>query len=154
MSALRAALAPVAAAAVTLGGLALWAVSGHAGRPARVHVWSAWVMTPTAPRTAAYFTLANTGDVADELLEVRSPAAAMAMLGRQVERAGAERMAMGGTLTVPAHGTVRMTPFTVNVMLQPRTALPTGWIVPFTLVFRHSGTVHTNAEVVPPGSRA
>jgi copper(I)-binding protein len=154
MSALRAALAPVAAAAVILDGLALWAVSGHAGRPARVHVWSAWVMTPTAPRTAAYFTLANTGDVADELLEVRSPAAAMAMLGRQVERAGAERMAMGGTLTVPAHGTVRMTPFTVNVMLQPRTALPTGRMVPFTLVFRHSGTVHTNAEVVPPGSRA
>lgn len=61
---------------------------------------------------------------------------------------------MGGSLTVPAHGTVRMTPFTVNVMLQPRTALPTGRIVPFTLVFRHSGTVHVDVEVVPPGSRA
>lgn len=153
MNAVRAALAPVVAAAITLGLLTAWAMTGHAGRPARVHVEDAWVMAPTAPGTAAYFTLANTGDVADDLLEVRTPISAAAMLGRQVDHAGAGRMAMTGRLAVPAHGTVRMTPFTVDVMIRPRGPLPVGRRVPFTLVFRRSGTVHVTAVVAPPGGR-
>jgi copper(I)-binding protein len=152
MSAARAALAPVAAAAVTLGGLSAWAMTGYAGRPPGIHVADAWVMRPTAPQTAAYFTVANTGDAADDLLEVRSPAAATTMLGRQSTRDGAGQMVMGGTLTVPAHGIVRMTPFTVEVMLRPRDPLPAGRRVPFTLVFRHSGSLHVTAIVVPPDS--
>lgn len=152
MSALRAGLAPVAAAAVTLAGLSAWTATGHAGRPARVHVSDAWVMRPTAPQTAAYFTITNTGDAADDLLEVRTPVAAMAMLGRQSTRDGAGQMAMGGALTVPAHGTVRMTPFTVDVMFRPRAPLPVGGRVPFTLVFRHSGPIRVTAIVLRPGS--
>ncbi len=151
MNALRAAAVPVAAAAVILGLLTAWTATGHAGRPASIHVDDAWVMAPTAPRTAAYFTLVNTGDEADDLIEVRTPAASSAMLGRQVDRDGAGRMVMGGSLTVPAHRTVRMTPFTLNIMIAPREPLPDGRPVPFTLVFRHSGTLHLTAIVRPPG---
>ena len=152
MSALKAALVPVAAGAVTMAALSIWTVTGHAGSPARIHVENAWVMTPTAPQTAAYFTVANTGDAADDLLEVRTPIADMTMLGRQVTHAGAGQMVMGGALTVPAHGVVRMTPFTADVMFRPRDPLPVGRRVPFTLVFRHSGPVRVTAVVAPPGS--
>ena len=151
MNALRAALVPAAVAAVTLGLLTAWVVTGQAGSPARVHVENAWVMAPTAPQTAAYFTLDNTGDVPDDLLQVRTPISTAAMLSRQVNHAGAGRMAMAGALAVPAHGTVQMTPFTVNVMIKPSEPLPVGRRVPFTLVFRHSGTVDVTAVVEPPG---
>lgn len=152
MTALRAALAPVAAAAVTLAALSAWTATGHAGRAARIHVPNAWVMRPTAPQTAAYFTIANTGDTADDLLQVRTPVAEATMLGRQSTHDGAGRMVMGGALTVPAHGTVRMTPFTVDVMFRPRGPLPVGRRVPFTLVFRHSGPIGVTAIVLRPGS--
>jgi copper(I)-binding protein len=151
MTALRAVLAPAVAAAVTLAALAAWAMTGHAGRPAHVRVDNAWVMTPTAPRTAAYFTVANTGDAPDDLLAVRTPVADTTMLGRQVTHAGAGQMVMVGALTVPAHGVVRMNPFTADVMFRPRGRLPVGRRVPFTLVFRQSGQVHVTAVVVPPG---
>lgn len=154
MNALRAAVAPVAAGAVTLGLLIAWTATGHAGSPARVQVGDAWVMAPTAPRTAAYFTLANTGDAPDDLLQVRTPISATAMLGRQVNQAGAGRMAMGGALAVPAHGAVQMTPFTVNITIEPHGPLPVGRRVPFTLVFRHSGTIDVTAVVEPPGRTA
>jgi copper(I)-binding protein len=136
---------------VALGLLTAWVVTGQAGSPARVHVANAWVMAPTAPQTAAYFTLDNSGDVPDDLLRVRTPIASMAMLGRQVNHAGVGRMAMGGALAVPAHGIVQMTPFTINVMIQPSQPLPVGRRVPFTLVFRHSGTIDVTAVVEPPG---
>jgi copper(I)-binding protein len=153
MSAPRAALAPVAAGILTLAGLAAWSATGHAGRPARLRVDDAWVMAPTAPRTAAYFTVTNSGDDADALLEVRTPVAATTMLGHQVDHAGAGRMVMGGQLPVPAHGVMRMTPFTDDVMFRPREPLPVGRRIPFTLVFRDRGAVRVTAVVVPPGSR-
>jgi len=75
------------------------------------------------------------------------------MLGHQVDPAGAGRMVMGGALPVPAHGVMRMTPFTDDVMFRPREALPVGRRIPFTLVFRDRGAVRVTAVVVPPGSR-
>lgn len=152
MTALRAVLAPVVAAAVTLAALAAWIATGHAGRPARIQVRNAWVMRPTAPQTAAYFTIANTGDAADDLLDVRTPDAVTTMLGRQSTRDGAGQMLMAAALTVPAHGTVRMTPFSADVMFRPRVPLPVGGRVPFTLVFRHSGPIRVTAIVLRPGS--
>jgi hypothetical protein len=143
----------VAAGAVTLGLLTAWTVTGLAGSPARIRVDNAWVMAPTAPQTAAYFTLANSGDVPDDLLQVRTPISTAAMLSRQVNHAGAGQMTMGGALAVPAHGTVRMTPFTVNIMIEPSEPLPFGRRVPFTLVFRHSGTIDVTAVVEPPGGQ-
>jgi hypothetical protein len=151
MNALRAALVSVAVALVTLGLLTAWVMTGHAGSPARVRVEKAWVMAPTAPQTAAYFTFENTGDVPDDLLQVRTPISTAAMLSRQVNRAGTGRMAMGGALAVPAHRTVQMTPFTVNVMIEPREPLAVGRRVPFTLVFRDSGVINVTAVVEPPG---
>ena len=150
MNALRAAAAPIAAAVVTLGALTAWTRSGAAGHPAHVHVENAGVMTPTATRTGAYFTIANDGDAPDELLEIRTPVSPTAMLGRQVNQAGAGRMEMLDGLDVPAHRTVRMTPYTTNVIIRPE-PLTTGRVIPFTLVFRHSGTIRTNAVVTPPG---
>ncbi len=148
---MRAAVAPIAAGAVTLGALTLWTWTGAAGHPARVQVENAWVMAPTSTRTGAYFSITNRGDAPDELLRIRTPISATAMLSRQVNQGGAGRMEMVYGLPVPAHRTIRMTPYTMNVMIRPTGSLPAGRRVPFTLVFRHSGTVHTTAVVTPPG---
>ncbi|WP_433235967.1 copper chaperone PCu(A)C [Actinomadura nitritigenes] len=151
MSIFRAAIAPLLAGAVTLGSLSAWTMSGRAGRPADVRVSDAWVMAPMAPQTSAFFTLTNGGDASDVLFEVRSPASAATMIGRQAAHDGSGSMVMVDTLTVPAHGTVRMTPFTTDVMIQQTHPLTAGERVPFTLVFRRSGTVRVTAVVVPPG---
>ncbi|WP_433190391.1 copper chaperone PCu(A)C [Actinoallomurus sp. CA-150999] len=148
MSTVRAA---VLASAATLALLAGWTMTGQAGRPAQVQVSGAWVMAPTAAQTGAYFTIANDGDQADELARVSSPISASAMLTRHAYTAGVGRMTMLDGLIVPAHAGVRMTPYTTNVMIRPRGPLPTGRTVPFTLVFRHSGTIRVTAVVVPPG---
>ncbi|MEV5754463.1 copper chaperone PCu(A)C [Actinoallomurus sp. NPDC052308] len=54
-------------------------------------------------------------------------------------------------VTVPAHADVRMTPYTTNVMIRPLRPLPVGRRVPFTLTFRHSGTLRVTAVIAPPG---
>ncbi|MGK5553491.1 copper chaperone PCu(A)C [Actinomadura kijaniata] len=148
MSTVRASLAAGGAA---LALLTAWTATGRAGRPARPQITDARVMAPTAARTGAYFTVRNRGDQPDELLAVRTPVSASAMLSRHVYRDGAGRMEMLDRLAVPSHTTVRMTPATVNVMIQPREPLRTGRTVPFTLVFRHGGEVRVTAVVTPPG---
>ncbi|MCO6000101.1 copper chaperone PCu(A)C [Actinoallomurus rhizosphaericola] len=144
--------ATVLASAVTLALLAAWTLTGLAGSPARVRVLGAWVMAPTAERTGAYFTITDTGDQADELLGVSTPDSSSAMLARHSYAAGVGRMTMLDGVVVPAHTDVRMTPYTTNVMIQPRGPLPVGREVPFTLVFRYGGTVRVTAVVVPPGA--
>ncbi|GAB3959964.1 hypothetical protein GCM10029978_008110 [Actinoallomurus acanthiterrae] len=122
--------ATVLASAVTLALLAAWTVTGEAGRPGQLWVSEAWVMTPTAAQTGAYFTIANAGDQAYELLGVSTPVSSSAMLARHMYAAGVGRMSMLDGLVVPAHGDVRMTPFTTNVMIRPTESLSVGRTVP------------------------
>lgn len=151
----RAALVPVAACAVTLGALGAWAASGAAGRPAAVSVADARVLVPFGTDdTAAFLRLANDGDQDDELVAVAAPSAGGAMLSRTVTRRGASHMEMAASVTVPAHGSLTMSPHDLDIMVSAPPRLRVGDRLPLVLTFRRSGTVRTQAEVVRAGSAA
>ncbi|GAA0479152.1 copper chaperone PCu(A)C [Streptomyces stramineus] len=149
----RAALVPVAACAVTLGGLGAWTLSGAAGRPVAVTVEDARVLLPLGTDdTAAFFRLRNDGDVADELIGVDVPTAGGAMLSRTVVKKGAGFMRMVPSMPVPARGTLEMTPDGMDIMVTSPPRLRLGDRLPFTLRFRESGPVRVEALVVRAGS--
>ncbi|MEW2528286.1 copper chaperone PCu(A)C [Streptomyces sp. NPDC047071] len=153
---LLAALAPVLAAALTLGGLTAWVAAGAAGGPARISVTDGRVFLTygSVAETAAFFRITNSGDSDDVLESVRSPAAVDVMLSRTVERPGrnVESMRMVESATVPAGRRITMKPDGLDIMLRPKRALRLGAEVPFVLTFRHSGEVQVTALVVRPGS--
>ncbi|MEU1825917.1 copper chaperone PCu(A)C [Streptomyces abikoensis] len=150
----RAALVPVAACAVALGGLTAWTASGAAGRPASVTVDDGRVFQPFGiESTAAMFRLRNTGDEDDELIGVDVPTAGGAMLSRTVVKNGAGKMKMIASTTVPARGTVEMSPHELDVMVYRPPLVRVGERLPFVFRFRKSGVVRVDAVVVRPGNR-
>ncbi|MFI8879246.1 copper chaperone PCu(A)C [Streptomyces sp. NPDC055243] len=156
---LLAALAPVTACAVALGGLTAWVGAGGAGRPARIEVAAGRVFLPYGDTqdTSAYFRITNRGGSADRLTGVTSdsPAADQAMLGRHRTTGGrAAYMSGTGSAEVPAHGTLAMSPLGVDVMLRARGRWQVGDTVPFTLHFRDGGSVRAEAVVVRPGAES
>ncbi|QLE71081.1 copper chaperone PCu(A)C [Streptomyces rectiverticillatus] len=149
----RAALVPVLACAVTLGGLGAWTASGAAGRPPAVTVEDARVLLPLGrDDTAAFFRVRNDGDVDDELVGVDAPTAGGAMLSRTVVKKGAGTMQMVRSVTVPAGGTLEMSPHGLDVMISAPPRLKLGDRLPVVLKFRGAGAVQVEAEVVRPGS--
>ncbi|MEV0279737.1 copper chaperone PCu(A)C [Streptomyces sp. NPDC050610] len=151
--AVRAALVPVAAFAVALGGLGVWAASGAAGSPAELEVTGGRMLVPFGGgETAAFFRVRNTGGADDELLRVEVPSARKAMFSRNVERKGAGTMEMLGSMPVPGGGELAMSHSGVDIMVQGPPKVSVGDRVPFVLHFRESGTVRVDAEVVRAGS--
>ncbi|MFF4351445.1 copper chaperone PCu(A)C [Streptomyces sp. NPDC001530] len=153
--ALLTALAPVAACALALGGLAVWTASGAAGTPARIKVTSGRVFLPfgESEESAAFFRISNSGDADDVLTRVTSTAADGAMLGRNTTTDGnTGSMRAVDSATVPAGGTLAMSPQDLDVMVTVRGTWRAGDLVPFVLHFRHSGRVKTLAVVVRPGT--
>lgn len=152
--ALRAAVPALAACAVALGGLTAWTAIGAAGRPACLGVTDARVILPFGgdAQTAAFFQLRNTGGSDDDLVAVTSPDTGHAQLAHTFVRAGTGTMAMAASATVPAHGTLSMSPYGLDVMVDldhpPR--LRAGELVPFVLHFRDSGSIRIAAVVVRP----
>ncbi|MGN5379512.1 copper chaperone PCu(A)C [Streptomyces lasalocidi] len=73
---LLAALAPVAACSLALGGLTTWAGAGKAGSPPRITVSNGRVLLPygDSTDTAALFDIANVGGADDRLVNVTSTA--------------------------------------------------------------------------------
>ncbi|MDT3400406.1 copper chaperone PCu(A)C [Streptomyces sp. B1866] len=151
--AVGAALAPLAAGALALGGLTAWVLAGAAGSPAAPAVTGARLLLPSNPEaTAAFFDIRNTGGADDALVGVTAPWRGRAMLGRRVVRAGAGSMRMVDAVAVPAGGTLRMSASGVDVMVRRPPRLRVGDRVPFVLRFRDSGPVRVTAVVVRPGS--
>ncbi|MEU5954312.1 copper chaperone PCu(A)C [Streptomyces sp. NPDC047525] len=152
---LLAALAPVTACAVALGGLTTWVGAGGAGRPARIEVGTGRVFLPYGDTrdTSAYFRITNRGGSADRLTGITSdsPAADQTMLGRHRTTEGrAAYMSGAASVEVPAHGTLAMSPLGTNVMLRARGRWQAGDTVPFTLHFRDGGSIRADAVVVRP----
>ncbi|GHJ41266.1 copper chaperone PCu(A)C [Streptomyces sp. TS71-3] len=146
--------APVAACALALGGLGARAHSGAAGRPAHVSAVDGRVLLPLvddSTMTAAFFRLTNDGGTDDEVLSVSSPAARTAMLARTEVSGNAGRMRMGVTLPVPAGGTVSMTAYATDVMVELTHRPALGQRIPFVLRLRRGGQVRAEAVVVRPG---
>ncbi|CAO5159178.1 periplasmic copper chaperone A [Frankia sp. AiPs1] len=91
---------------------------------------------------AAYFSVTNTGDAADTLTSITTPAAPTVSLHTTVSKGGAESMQMISRLAVPAHGTAALTVGHDHAMLEnPVHRLAKGQRVPLTLTFAHAGTV-------------
>nr|WP_243275174.1 copper chaperone PCu(A)C [Streptomyces albus] len=156
-AALRAGTAPLAACALALGGLAVWAGTGQAGSPARIGVARGQVLLPygNAERTAAFFTVVNRGGTKDELLEVTSPVTRgpIALSRHRTTASGAPYKGVAESATVPAEGVLSMDPHGVDVTLPPGRGWRAGDVVPFTLHFARSGAVRATAVVITPGAR-
>ncbi|MEV5510315.1 copper chaperone PCu(A)C [Streptomyces orinoci] len=153
LRALRAALVPLAACALTLAGLGAWTASGAAGRPARITASDARVLLPFGTDdTAAFVRLRNDGDEDDRLLDVEVPSAYRAMLSRTVTRNAVSHMEMVSAATVPAHGSLSMSPRQLDIMISRPPRLRLGDRLPLVLTFARSGVLRVTAEVVRPGT--
>jgi copper(I)-binding protein len=152
LSTVRTALPAVAACAITLGGLYGWTASGAAGCPADIGVTDARILLPfgDGEQTAAVFRLRNTGGADDDLVAVTSPETGRALLAHTVVHAGGGSMSMTDSATVPARGTLTMSPFGLDVMVNRPPRLRPGQLVPFVLHFRDSTPVRVAAVVVRP----
>ncbi|TGB15163.1 copper chaperone PCu(A)C [Streptomyces sp. MZ04] len=152
-SAAAPALAAALAGAGALAGLSAWTAAGAAGSAPELRVTAARVLLPSEGNasTAAVFRIRNTGGAADRLISVSSPTMGEAMLSRDApvgERAA--RMSMVDSATVPAHGTLTMTPYGLDVMVELREPLRLGQRVEFSLRFEDAGSLTTEALVVRP----
>lgn len=156
----RSAAGPVIGALVITGLLSGWVITGGAGTITRVRLQVSLAAVPMrafTPRAAAavgaaatFLSIRNLSGAADELTAVRSPLARHVVL---TERDGpaAPRTVVNG-LAIPPHGTLILSPFGDDVVLQdpsPFEALPS---VPLILTFRHAGTVTIQAAVTAPGT--
>lgn len=155
---LAAAIAPVAACSLALGGLTTWVTAGNAGSPARITVSNGRVFLPYGDntRTAAFFVVTNMGGADDRLTRVTSSGTGGGdiELSRHVAagRAAASRESVDA-VTVRAGGELAMTPDGVDVTLRSAKGWRAGDLVSFTLHFEDSDPVRTLAVVVRPGGR-
>jgi len=158
--AIRAVAGPVICAAVLTGLLAGWVAGGGAGTLTRVRLQVTQAAVPMrafTPQAAAaigtattFLTIRNLTGTPDELIAARSPAAARVLL---TERTGpAAPRTVIGALVIPAHGTLTLSPFGDDLVLQHPVRYETSSAVPLTLTFRHAGTVTLDATVTAPGT--
>jgi copper(I)-binding protein len=156
----RAAFGPVICAVVLIGLLSAWVATGGAGTLSRVRVQVTLAAVPMrafTPQAAAkvgpattFLTIRNLSGTPDELIAVRSPVARQVVL---TIRSGpdAPRVSVSG-LAIAAHGTLILSPFGDDVVLQHPAPFETSAGVPLTLTFRHAGTVTVEATVTAPGT--
>lgn len=156
----RAAAGPVISALVLTGLLSAWVITGGAGTitPVRLQISQAAVpMRAFTVQAAAkvgtantFITIHNLSGTADELIAVRSPLARRVVL---TERSGpsAPRTVIT-SLVVPPHGTLTLSPFGDDVVLQSPSPFESLRTVPLILTFRHAGTVTIQASVTAPGA--
>ncbi|MFJ3928467.1 copper chaperone PCu(A)C [Streptomyces sp. NPDC090022] len=153
---LSAVVAPVAACAVALGSLTVWAGAGYAGSPPRLDVTDGriWVSFGDTPYTSAYFRLTNSGGSDDRLVKVTLPGVtdAIGFSGHRMLGANTATDEKRGSIAVPAGRTVTMSPSGVNVTVPSDRTRREGDILFFTLHFERGGPMEVPAVVVRPGS--
>lgn len=152
---LLAALAPIAACGVALGGLTTWVGSGSAGSPARTAVTDGRVFLPYGDvrDTAAFFRITNAGGADDRLLKVTSSAVGgdMSLSRHRMTGGNAASARTVDSARVPAGGSLAMSPYGLDVTLRAEPGWRAGTYVPFTLHFEHAGRIEVRARVVRPG---
>ncbi|MER7839089.1 copper chaperone PCu(A)C [Streptomyces sp. NPDC096040] len=153
---LSAAVAPIAAFSLALGGLSAWVTAGKAGSPPRIAISNGRVFLPYGnnTETAAFFDVSNGGGADDRLVKVTSSSSSegLALSRHRMLGGGAASRSDVNSVTVPAGGALSMSPGGLDVTLTAKSRLRSGDLVPFTLHFEHSGAVGTLAEVVRPTS--
>ena len=158
----RAAAAPVICATVLIGLLSAWVVTGGTGNivaqqvqvtqaavPMRAFAAATDPESPSGP-AGTFLTIWNPGQKADELLSVSSPIAHRIVL---IRRSGPEGP---GTVvpevTIPAGGTLTLTPFGTDVVLRDPARYENDATVRLTLTFRRAGRISVTADVSAPGT--
>ncbi len=156
----RAAFGPVICAVVLTGLLSGWVSAGGAGTLSRVRLQVSQAAVPmrafTPPAAASggaattFHTNRNHSGTPDELVAVRSPIARHVVLTVRNGLAGPRVVV--SDLAIPAHGTLTLSPFGDDVVLQDPAPFETASGVPLILTFRHAGTVTLEATVTAPGT--
>ena len=96
----------------------------------------------------AFMRIENHGAVPDRLLSVSSPAARAVELHASVQDGDVARMRPVDRLEIPPHGTVRLQPGGLHIMLIGlHRPLKRGDEVPLSLAFEHAGTVSVRVVV-------
>ena len=154
----RSVAGPLICAAVVIGLLTAWVATSGAGTLTRVRLevtLAAVPMRAFTPKAAdaihdagTYLTIRNLSGTPDELIAVRSPLAGHIVLSTSVGLDGARKPV--SALTVPAHGTLTLSPLTDDVVLEDPTPFEDHGSVPLTLVFRDAGQITINAPVTAP----
>lgn len=90
------------------------AASAHSGINVE-HGWVRWL--PANLPAAGYATIRNDSDKPVKLLSAYSADYGMTMLHRSMQKDGKDAMQTVDTLTIPAHGTVKLTPGGYHLML-------------------------------------
>ncbi|MFB0615024.1 copper chaperone PCu(A)C [Streptomyces sp. AGS-58] len=151
---LLAALSPVAACSLALGGLTTWVGAGKAGSPARITVSNGRVLLPygDSTDTAALFDIANVGGADDRLVNVTSTVThgRITLSGHRMLGGWAAYKADVTAAAVPAGGVLSMSPSGVDATLRAGAGWRAGDLVPFTLHFARSAPVETIAVVIRP----
>jgi copper(I)-binding protein len=152
---IRAGLAPVICAAALIGLLSAWVATGGAGTVSRVTIRvgqaAVTLPSPSGPDAAeGYLTITNLGGP-DTLLSARSPAASRVLFVRHAGSAAGPGIALR-QVAIPAHGTLSLSPFGLDIVLADPSSLTVGASVPLVLTFRHAGQVTVDATVTPPGT--
>jgi periplasmic copper chaperone A len=144
-------LASGAASIVMIAALATWASSAASHTP-ELRVVGAYVPQPASPDVAAaYFTITDSGDDADELTGVASDASAGTMM---MHGSTGQTMEMVSAVPVPAHGRLVFGSGGYQVMLEkPARRLRQGDHLKLTLRFRRSPAITVEAPVKPVGYR-
>lgn len=156
----RAAAGPAICALVLIGALCGWVASGAAGTLTSVQLKITLAAVPMRAYSAnesaavesvpAYLVIRNLSGTPDQLVAVRTPIARRAVF---TERTGpAAKPATVPALTVPANGTLTLSPLGSDVILEHPGAYESSAEVPLTLVFRHAGTITIEAPVTAPGA--
>jgi copper(I)-binding protein len=154
----RAVAGPLVCAAVLIGLLSAWVATSGAGTLTRVRLevtLAAVPMRAFTPKAAdaiheadTYLTIRNLSGTPDELIAVRSPLATNITLSTR-DGLGAAVTAVSA-LTVPAHGTLTLSPLTDDVVLDNPAPFEDQGSVPLTLVFRDAGEITIEAPVTAP----
>jgi copper(I)-binding protein len=124
------------------------ATTGATGA-APIVVTNAYLRPPAPPTqlAAAYFTVYNTTARDDELISVATGAGASAQLHKVV---GGVMTAVAGSVVIPAHGSLVLSPGTGHVMIsQLFGPLSAGQSVDIVLTFATAGLITVSAPVIP-----
>jgi copper(I)-binding protein len=154
VSLLRAALVPAICSVLLIGLLSVWVVTGGDGTisQVRIEITAASVAAPSRAGGPAdmYLSIVNLSG-ADRLVSVTTPAA------WRVEFVQHHGSAQGPgqqltSISIPAHATVNLSPFTTDIVLVDPAPMTVGGVMPITLTFRSAGRVTVQTAVNPPGT--
>lgn len=141
---------PILTLAITLGLPTLAAAHDFKAKDLEILHPMAFETPVTAKTGAGYFTINNTGDTDDTLLEVRADFP-MVMLHKSEEKDGVATMKHVDKIDIPAGQAIELAPGGYHVMFMGLGGDPfeEGEKIKATLVFEHAGEVAVEFNVEP-----